>query len=223
MGHKVTALKAQKRNPQRVNVYLEGEYAFSLARIVAAWLQVGQELDEAKIHKLQEDDANEKAYQRALKFISLRLRSENEVLRHLRDHQIPEEIITGVIERLKRSGLVDDLRFAQTWVENRNDFRPRSQRALMNELRQKGISSEVIDQVIKESDDDVSAYQVAEKQSRKLKNLERPEFRRKLAGYLARRGFSYETITPVVDRVWAEQRSNNPSGDEPFNVEEEQT
>ena len=49
---KITALTAQKRNPNRVNIYIDGEYAFSLARIVAAWLRVGQELDEEKLKKL---------------------------------------------------------------------------------------------------------------------------------------------------------------------------
>ena len=56
MGKQITDLKAQKRNHQRVNVYLDGEYAFGLSRIVAAWLHVGQELSPEKIKELKLED-----------------------------------------------------------------------------------------------------------------------------------------------------------------------
>jgi regulatory protein len=66
MGRTVTAIKAQKRNKDRVSVYLDGEYAFGLARIVAAWLHVGQELSEEKIVLLTSQDEVEAAYARSL-------------------------------------------------------------------------------------------------------------------------------------------------------------
>ena len=83
MKHKITALKRQKRNPNRVNIYLDGKFAFGLSRIVAGWLEVGQELDDEKISSLQVEDELEVAYQRALKFISHRIRTENEIRRNL--------------------------------------------------------------------------------------------------------------------------------------------
>lgn len=205
MKRKVTALKAQKRNQQRVSVFLDGEFAFGLARIVAAWLQVGQEIDEEKIAALQAEDALETAYQRALKFCSYRMRTESEVLQNLKEHDVPEEIVAKVLERLRQSGLVDDQRFAQAWVENRNEFRPRGRRALAMELRQKGVADGVIADTLVEIDEDELAYQVACKQVRKYLHLDRPEFRRKMSGFLARRGFSYDIILPVLDRVWAER------------------
>ena len=76
---KITALQVQKRNPNRVNVHLDGEYAFGLARIVAAWLKVGQTLEEEKISELQADDARERAMQQAMLFLSYRARSEKEI------------------------------------------------------------------------------------------------------------------------------------------------
>ena len=69
MNHTITALTLQKRNRERVNVYLDGEYAFGLARIVAAWLVVGQELSDEKITQLRIEDEREVAYQRALRLI----------------------------------------------------------------------------------------------------------------------------------------------------------
>ena len=92
MAKTITALKVQKKNHQRLNVYLDGEFAFGLSRFVAAWLQVGQELTEAKITELLSDDELESAYQQSLKFIGYRIRTTYEVDQHLRKKGInPEE------------------------------------------------------------------------------------------------------------------------------------
>lgn len=206
MEQKITALKVQKRNRQRVSVYLNGEYAFGLARIVAAWLQVGQTLDEEKIAQLKAEDSQEVAYQRALKYIGYRMRTESEVRDKITGLGFSDSQTDVVIERLRRIGLVDDDRFAEEWIDNRNEFRPRSKRALAYELRRKGISNQIIDRALDAAslDEDALAYQAAQKQYRKYKGLEWQEFRGKLGGYLARRGFSYQIIAPVVERVWEE-------------------
>jgi regulatory protein len=215
MGRIITGLKAQKRNHRRVNVYLDGEFAFGLERIVAAWLQVGQELSEEKIAVLLGEDRQEAAYQKALNFIQYRERSEAEIQQHLKEQKLPEEIANEVIERLRRSGLVNDHRFAQTWVENRNEFHPRSRRALAYELRQKGIDPGAVQDVLQDVDEEQLAYQAAVKQARKYQTLEWPDFRQKMLGYLARRGFSYEISAPAAARVWEEQRENT-SDDENY-------
>ena len=97
----ITALKAQKRNPERISVYLDGQYAFGLARIVAAWLAVGQSLSEAKIAQLRKQDALEKAYQSALHLLSYRQRSEQEIRRKLLEKGFDQEDCERVLERLK--------------------------------------------------------------------------------------------------------------------------
>ncbi len=212
MTRKVTALKLQKRNRNRVNLYLDGEFALGLARIVAGWLEVGQELSEEKIAELQSQDEHEVAYQRALNFLSYRIRSEAEIRRNLQKHQVAEESCHAVITRLQRANLVNDAEFAQTWVENRSEFRPRGRRALRMELRKKGLNQEIIEQALEKIDEDTLAYQAARKKVRKLENLEWAEFRKKLGGFLARRGFNYATISPIVSQVWAEldnDQSNN--------------
>jgi regulatory protein len=208
MGKTITALTAQQRNRERVNVFLDGEFAFGLARIVAAWLQVGQELSEEKIAALVSEDQLEVAYQQALKFVQYRERSEAEVQENLREHKVSEEIIQEVLERLQRSGIVDNRRFARTWIENRNEFRPRSRRALAYELRRRGIDQEVIQDSLESLNDEELAYQAALKQSRKYQALSWQDFRQKMFAFLARRGFGYESAAPVVARIWAEQRAN---------------
>ena len=209
MERRITAIKAQKRNRNRVSVYLDGEYALGLPRIVAAWLNVGQVLSEEKIAELQTQDALETAYQQALDWINFRMRSEKEVEQYLKRKDIPDAVIAKVLERLRRSSLVDDDRFSRLWVENRADFRPRSRRMLKIELRQKGIPETAVETVLSgiESEEEL-AYRAAEKYVRKLSNVDRETFRQKLGGFLARRGFTYDTARQVIERLWVERTSD---------------
>lgn len=208
MDYTITALKIQKRNRQRVNVYLDGEFAFGLAHILVAWLEVGQKINDEKIAELQAEDGREVAYQQALKLLNYRPRTATEIRRNLEEHKIPEEILISVLDRLHQAGLVDDQRFAQDWVENRTELRPRSRRALAYELYQRGVDREVIDHSLDQLDDETLAYQAAVRQARKYTHLEWPDFRQKMYGFLARRGFNYEVSAPVVAQVWAELFKN---------------
>jgi len=204
---KITAIEPQKQAPNRVNVHLDGEFAFGLSRIVAAWLKVGLELDEEKIERLQAEEARERAFQQALLFLSYRARSESEIRQNLDKHGTSEPVIEQTIERLRQSGLVNDDQFARLWVENRNTFRPRSKRMMAMELRQKGLDGNAVASAIENVDDESLAYEAALKRAGRLRDLEWNEFRRKLSEYLARRGFSYPVIAPAVARVWNEMHS----------------
>ncbi len=209
---KITAIKIQRKNKERVNIFLDGEFAFGLTRIVAGWLQIGQILDEEKIAELQAEDEREMAYIRALNFLSYRPRSIAEIERNLRKYKVPEEIIPAAIERLKKQNFVNDQEFAKMWVENRNTFRPRGKRALRLELRQKGISDENIQPILDDLVDEESlAYQAGIKKAQKLANLEWQDFRRKLAAFLARRGFSYGIISPLLRPLWDEVQPEEDS------------
>jgi len=214
---KITAIVIQKKNPNRVNIHLDGEFAFGLARITAAWLRTGQELDEKKIERLQAEDAKERALQQALLFLSYRARSESEIRKNLQKHEIPEIVIEETLERLQKEGLVNDNQFALDWVENRSTFRPRSRRMLAMELRQKGLNDESVQSALENVDDETLAYEAAQKRVARFEGLEWIDFRKKLTGFLARRGFPYSVITPVVSRIWKESRA------EEQNFEEEDT
>jgi len=206
----ITAIEPQKKNPQRVNIHLDGEFAFGLARIVAAWLKVGQEISAEKIAALQAEDEREAVYQRALLFLSYRPRSSAEIRKNLEKHAVPAALIAETIERLERNGLVNDETFARLWVENRNQFRPRSRSYLSMELRQKGIDDEVIRIILDaDVDEEALALEAARKYARRVEGLERTEFRNKLGGFLARRGFSYGIIAPIVAQLWEESQSES--------------
>ncbi len=205
MSPKITAIEPQKRNPNRVNIYLDGEFAFGLERVTAAWLRVGQELSEEKIAALQAKDESERVYRQALHFLSFRPRSIQEMRQYLQKREIPAAQIEATLDRLRQAGWLDDEAFARAWVENRAVFRPRAPSVLRLELRRKGIAEDVIQAVLQETTDaEALALEAARRQARRLRGLTKREFQQKLSTFLARRGFSYEIIPSVCLQVWNE-------------------
>jgi regulatory protein len=202
---RITALKVQKRNRQRVNVYIDDRFAFGLAAIEAMRLKVGQQLDAAEIARLKEKDQVEVARERALNFLSYRPRSIAEVRRYLTQKKFNTPTIDQVIARLSRAGLLDDEAFAQYWLENRDSFKPRGSRALRYELRQKGIATSIIDDLLADYDESDAAYRAALSQAQKLaRRYDVDAFRSKLLAFLKRRGFSFDIARDAVDRLLAD-------------------
>jgi len=168
-------------------------------------LKIGQELDAADLERLRKADAQEQAYDYALRFLASRPRSEAEVRRRLRARQAEAETVEAVIARLRRAGLVDDETFANYWVENRMTFRPKSKRVLLAELKNKGVrEAEVLAQAVSGADDAETAYRLAAKRAGRMHGLAYADFCRRLGDFLARRGFDFEVIQPIVRRVWQE-------------------
>jgi regulatory protein len=209
----ITALVAQKKNPDRVNVYLDGKFAFGLAAIEAVRLRRGQVLTEADIERLQTADDVEKAREKALRFLGNRPRSEWEVRQNLLKAGYGNETLDRVLNRLRGVGLVDDAAFVRYWIDNRSQFNPRGEVALRQELRRKGVDREVIDAVLEESEhaEDQAAVQAALAKADRYRQLPRQEFAQKLGAYLARRGFNYETVREAVQTAWQAVHANESS------------
>ncbi len=205
MAGTITSLVAQERNKERVSVYIDGEFAFGLAMIEALKLRKGQQLSEMEIARLRALDEIEVAHEAALNFLSYRPRSTDEVRRRLEERKFNQQAIEQVLERLQRAGLLDDEAFARYWIENREQFGPRSVRALRQELRQKGVPDSIIVLALDGLDEEEAAYRAASHQARGLTGLDRQAFRKKVGDFLTRRGFSYDVSRDVVNRLWAEQ------------------
>ncbi|BAJ63637.1 regulatory protein RecX [Anaerolinea thermophila] len=205
MAGVITALESQKRNSQRINVFIDQRFAFSLSRIVAAWLTVGQFLSDEKIEQLKQEDAIEVAMQSGLQLLSVRPRSEAELRGRLQTKGFSETVIESVITRLKQGGLVGDAEFARMWSEQRQALRQKSRKVIALELRQKGVTDEIVQEVLAESlPDDKVAYLAGKKYLRRIIHLEKSQFLQKMIGYLARRGFSYEVSRETAYRLWQE-------------------
>jgi regulatory protein len=203
---KVTAIHTGRRG-KRIKVFLDGKFAFSLEAEVAVkqGLEVGQELSEGDIEALARADLSQRCLSAALHYLSYRLRSEAELKQRLHRRGFNGDNVEAVLAKLKEQGLVNDLAFAQFWKDNRESFRPRSQWLTRLELKQKGVAEDIIDQVVAEVDDEDSAYRAAVSRARSLPTADYHDFRRRLGGYLKRRGFGYGVISHTVERVWQER------------------
>lgn len=201
LSGKVTALNRQKRNIKRINVHLDGEYAFALPEIEAARLRIGQWLDDNEIAALQQTDERERAHQQAHNLLSYRPRSSVEIRRNLEGKGYSTETIEQTLERLEAVGLVDDLDFARYWIEQRRDFKPRGAAMLRHELRQKGISPAVVEEVVNTVDEEELAWRAARAWVGRKRDLGPEELKQKLSAYLVRRGFAYSVVRETLNRL----------------------
>jgi len=203
----ITALEPQKNNPDRVNVYLDDQFAFGISRFVGAWLKQGDHLAEVRIQELIAADQREKALQRALHFIAYQPRSEKEVTEKLAAAGIEESVIDDVMGELREKNYLNDGRFAQNWIESRSTSKPRSYRFYSYELKRKGISEDKIDQALQTAppEEDL-AYQLGRKYMQRYATLTQEDFIKKMQGVLARRAFSYDVIRQTINKLNLERK-----------------
>ena len=199
---KVTNLSIQRRNKERVNVFLDGEFAFGLALIHAVGLRRGQELSTADIDRLKAEDAYERGKDAAIRLLSNRPRSRKEIRDKLREKEFAPETIERVDQRLVELNLLDDSAFARYWIDQRERFKPRSRFALQQELAQKGVPREIASALLDELDDSDAARRAAEKRMTRFAHLPKEAFEKKLGGFLQRRGFGYGEVREVVSDCW---------------------
>jgi len=199
MQGRITALKRQQRRRDRVSVYLDGAFAFGLQEIIAARLSIGQDLDAQQVGELLRLEAGERAYERCLHYLSFRPRSTREVRDYMRGKDVDEDIREQVIERLTRTRLLDDRAFCAYWIDNRRAHRPKGRWALRSELALKGIEREIIAEMLEELDEEADALRAAERQAVKLARYDDATFRRRLLGFLQRRGFGYDVARRTVE------------------------
>lgn len=198
----ITALEPQAKRADRVNVYVDGEFALGVSAIVAARLRVGQILSEDDLTNLARQEALETARESALRFLAPRPRSAAEVRQHLAKKKFSADVIDQVLTRLREVGLIDDTAFARYWVENREQFRPRAARALRVELKRKGLNEADIATALGDVDEHASAYRAARARAYRWRDLERREFLEKMIAFLQRRGFDYTVAKDAAKRAW---------------------
>lgn len=201
----ITRIKQQK-DANRTNIYLDGKFAFGipLEILLKYHLNVDKELSEETIKVLKDEDTEERIYARAVNFSTIRPHSEKEIRDWFKRKKVPEDVVEVVFNRLKNLDLVDDLHFSKWWIEQRQTFRPKPKRFIQFELRKKGVKNEIITELLSEwgpENEESIALSIAEKRHKRLTNLPVDEQRKKLSGFLARRGFSWSKVKKVVDQL----------------------
>ncbi len=197
----ITSIKQQKKR-DRVNVYLDGKFGFGidLDNFVILNLRVGQDLSETEIEKIVKKADFQKVLEKLLNFMMVRLRSEKEIRDWLYRKKIPEVMHKDLFTKVKSFDLVDDIKFAKWWIESRQLFRPKSKRVLVMELKLKGISKDIISNVLDETEIDERkvALGFLEKRRAHWKGVQKEKMKQKMIEYLVRKGFDFEIAKNVV-------------------------
>lgn len=197
-----------ERQPRRKRLaaHVSNGRTLSLTADVAARFRLasGSYLTATQLRQIEEVQAREDAMVAALRLVAFGPRSEKEMRQALTRRSVPADLRDEVVSRLRELGLLDDAAFAASFVESRGRSSPRGRRLLAQELRQKGISRELASQSTTDVDDADAAYRAAKRRAGALGRLPYPDFERRLATFLLRRGFSYETTRSTVRRLWQE-------------------
>jgi regulatory protein len=212
----ITAITEQKRRPNRRNVFLDGAFAFgcNLNVIARFRLRDGMQLDAEEIQRIQLGEVKQECFDAAIRFLESRLHSRMEMQRKLSRREYGPTVIDAVLDDLERLNYLNDARFAKTKALTAAQRKQHGRRRAIVELAKAGVAREVARRAVEdvyETTDSLSiARQLAMKQADRLRKLEPMVARRRLVGMLARRGFEYETIRPVIDEVlgYGEDRSS---------------
>lgn len=193
----ITDLKQGVKNPNRVNVFVNSEFLFSLdvAQVVDYRIKVGKELSEEECARLKSASEFGKLYQKTLEWVLIRPRSIKEVedylFKKIYEKKLDKDYINRIVEKLKEKKYLNDLQFAEWYVENRFVKKGVSKKRLSVELMKKGIAKDIIDEVLDARDD--------EEEIRKIIARKRARYDdEKLISYLVRQGFSYELVQSLV-------------------------
>jgi regulatory protein len=203
----ITAITPQEKNAKRVNVFIDGNFAFGLDGMLAAMLYVGKPLSEEEISELLAEDEKTKAYQKAIRYIGIRPRTIAELRHYLQSKSFSEKVILETIEKCLSQQLIeDDERFATNYIESRFQNHPMGGRKLFYELKRLGISEEVIEQKTKDLMPNEKEYarQTIQKLIKRYYGLDKQKFSFRLSQALLRRGFSYDVVREVVQEAWQE-------------------
>ena len=130
-----------------------------------------------------------------------RARTRRELADKLRSKRVPDDVASRLLDRFTEVGLIDDAAFARLWVESRQASRGLARRALADELRRKGVDAEVVREAVDEvdpADEEATARALVRKKLRSLHRVDRATATRRLAGMLARKGYSAGLAFAVV-------------------------
>lgn len=194
----ITDITAQKRNKNRVNVYIDGDFACGLDAVtaVSARLKIGDEISVEALKDIAETSEVNSAFERAVGYLSSVPRAKREIARYLGDKGYDKDVISKVIERLEFYHYIDDRAYAQTYI--RSKTKKYGSYRIAAELKQKGVDPAVISELLEENDSESDmAVAVAQKYIGSRRTVDKQRVKRFLAG----RGFSWDSISQAIGKL----------------------
>lgn len=198
----ITSVKQQK-NEKRVNIFLDGKFAFGidLENFIKFKLKEGKELTDDEVNTIIKKSEFQKTLDKLLRFAMTRPRSEKEIKDYLKRKKVPETLNGDLFERLKYFELLDDTKFAKWWVEQRITFKKKTKKIIEQELKIKGIKTEIIKNVLSETEiDELSlAKDLISKKMYKWQKFDERTKKQKVSQYLLSKGFDWSVINEVLN------------------------
>ncbi len=205
---RITRIENQKRRPGRKNIYADGKFVagVSTETLLKLALRAGDEIGAEQLKALQAAEAQQNARNAAIRFLATRPRTEREIRTRLREKEFSDQEISDVIQDLRRTGLVDDREFARMVIRDARSLRPSGARLLRSKLVLLGVNPATVDEVLAEELPATDQLEAARKlaahflaKAAAARRRDPPEkLRTRLSGFLARRGFPWETIRDVT-------------------------
>ena len=201
----ITKISPQKKNKNRVNIYIDGDFSLSLdlKMLVLKNIHQGMIISQNELDDLIKQSRTNDLYEKVLRFLSLRPKTEKEIIDYLTKKQAGAQEIEYILDKLKKLKLVDDFEFCRWWYTQRENFRPRSKKALYFELFRKGVRKEIIDEVFSDKNINTDMLEKLVKKAafRFEKIKDSRQRKNKLIQYLLRQGFDYQSIKDAVEKL----------------------
>lgn len=202
----ITKIEIQKRNKERVNIYLDGEYALSISAelVYKENLKVKDNIDIDKIKAVADKESYIRCKNSAIKIIERSYKTEKEVVEKLKLKGYEDRHIEASIEFLKNYNFLNDDYYAEAFVRDR--LNTRGSQKIKQDLMKKGISRDIIEEKLSEIDKTAEkevAIKLAEKKLRVIKKSENDTYKisGKLYRFLISKGYAYDIVKEVVKEV----------------------
>lgn len=214
---KITKIEPQKRNKNRVSVYIDETFAFGVDMEVAYayGLKEGLDIDRQWLDEVVRKEEQFRAQNYALNLLSYRARSEREIMERMQQKGYESSVIEDTIAYLKEQGYLDDYAFAEMFIRDKSELNKYGQNRIRTELYKKGVAREVINGLIEEMIDSNSEYEkakeLAEKKIKSYQKDSKQAQHRKLNGFLIRKGYPYDVVSRVVKELVSNMFNENES------------
>lgn len=210
MIEKITKIELQKKNEDRVNIYINFNYAFSCSKelIYTYKLANGQQIEVDTLNNIVMEDNYIKCKSSALKIIERTYKSEKELFKKLTEKGYDEKTIDKVLEFLKKYSFIDDAAYTKMFIKDK--IKTQGKNKIKFALIKKGISEEVFEQELKVTEDIDQSNTIRVLAERKYKTLQKNEqdirkLSKKLSDFLLRKGFQWEDIKPIIKEISKEE------------------
>lgn len=200
---KITSIQEQRKNKNRVNIYINNTYSFSCNKeiIVKHKLKEGSNIDKDNISKLVEETNKKHSFEMSLHYLSFKPRTKQEVIDYLLKKGFENDIINNTLEKLILYKFIDDKKYAINFINNAIREKKKSSNLVKTDLIKKGIDIKIVEESISIFSYNINldiANEISNKYFNKKQNLPFKQFKDKLSQLLLRKGFSWEIVNNCI-------------------------